>query len=141
MLVDGGNDQSNVWHLMAKAIQALFEEGLGPSRTTPLGTTFVTPVERSAFMLWGVIKTHVATERMLAKDLRDHHIVTGSYAKWLVNHSGKKDAVALKKQVDKLSNSLDGLRYASATKKALTAVEKVAEAAKKTVDKALNKSA
>ena len=141
LLVDGGNDQADVWNLMAKVIRALFEEGLGPSRTTPLETTFATPVERAAVMLWGVIKTHMATERMLTKDLRDHHIVTGSYAKWLVNHSGKKDAAALKKQVDKLSNTLDGLRKASATKKALTAVEKVAEAAKKTADKALNKSA
>ena len=141
LLVDGGNDQADVWNLMAKVIRALFEEGLGPARTTPLGTTFDTTTERSAVMLWGVIRTHVATERMLGKDFRDHHIVTGNYAKWLVNHSGKKDAAALKKQVDKLGGSLDSLRETSATKKALVAVEKTAEAAKKTADKALNKSA
>ena len=141
VLVDGGNDQADVWNLMAKVIRALFEEGLGPSRTTPLGTSFTSPVERSAVMLWGVIRTHVATERMLAKDLRDHHIVTGNYAKWLVNHSGKKDAAALKKQVEKLGSSLDSLRETAATKKAMAAVEKTAEAAKKTADKALNKSA
>ena len=76
---------------MTKVIRALFEEGLGPCRTTPLGTSFASPLERSAVMLWGVIRTHVATERMLAKDLRDHHIITGNYAKWLVNNSGKKD--------------------------------------------------
>ena len=91
-------------------------------------------------MLWGVIRTHVATERMLSKDLRDHHIVTGNYAKWLVNNSGKKDCAALKKQVDKLSNSLDSLKEATATRKALAAVEKTAEAAKKTADKALGKA-
>ena len=141
LLVDGGNDQSDVWNLMAKVIRALFEEGLGPARTTPLGTSFSSPVERLAVMLWGVIRTHVATERLLAKDLRDHHIVTGNFAKWLVNHSGKKDAAALKKQVDKLNSVLDSLRETAATKKALVAVEKTAEAAKKTADKALNKSA
>ena len=141
LLVDGGNDQADVWNLMAKVIRALFEEGLGPSRTTPLGTSFSSPTERSAVMLWGVIRTHVATERMLAKDLRDHHIVTGNYAKWLVNHSGKKDAATLKKLVDKLVGTVDSLRDSSATKKALIAVEKTAEAAKKTADKALNKSA
>jgi hypothetical protein len=141
LLVDGGNDQADVWNLMAKVIRALFEEGLGPQRTTPLGTSFSTPADRTAVMLWGVIRTHVATERMLSKDLRDHHIVTGNYAKWLVNNSGKKDAAALKKHVDKLANTLDALRDTAATKKALSAVEKTAEAAKKTADKALNKSA
>ena len=141
LLVDGGNDQVDVWNLMAKVIRALFEEGLGPCRTTPLGTSFTSPLERSAVMLWGVIHTHVATERMLAKDLRDHRIITGNYAKWLVNNSGKKDAAALKKQVDKLGNVVDALKDASASKKSLNVVEKIAEAAKKTADKALNKSA
>ena len=42
-------------------------------------------------MLWRVIHTHIATERMLTKDICDHHIVTGNYAKWLVNNSGKKN--------------------------------------------------
>ena len=140
LLVDGGNDQADVWNLMAKVVRAIFEEGLGPFRTTPLGTSFSSSIDRTSVMLWGVIRTHIATERMLTKDLRDHHIVTGNYAKWLVNNSGKKDCAALKKQLDKLTNVVESVKESSATKKSVTAVEKIAEAAKKAADKALSKA-
>ncbi len=92
-------------------------------------------------MLWGVIRTHVSTEDMNTKDLKDLPIVTGNYAKWLVNHSGKKDANELKKEVDKLSKSIGDFKSTYATQKALNAVEKVADQAKKTADKAFNKKA
>ena len=72
-------------------------------------------------------------------DLRDQPIVTGNYGKWLVNHSGKKDALAVKKEVEKIAKSLENLREVAATKKALSTVEGIANAAKKTADRAFNK--
>ncbi len=98
-LTQGGNSPEDVRLLLSKVIRAFFEEGLGPKRLTPTGTTFTDKGDRAGVVIWGVIKTHLATEAMLRGDFRDHPIVTGNYAKWLVNHSGKKDAQELKKEV------------------------------------------
>lgn len=140
VLVEGGNTAQDVWSLITKVARALFEEGMAPHRTTPIGTTFKSIEEQSSVLLWGVLRTHTATERMLEGDLRDHAVVTGNYAKWLVNNSGKKDALMLKKEVDRLSTKLTKVEEESATKRALNAVEKTAEAAKKVADKALAKA-
>ena len=139
-LTQGGNSPEDVWQLLSKVIRAIFEEGLGPKRVTPTGTTFANKGNRAATIIWGVIRTHLATEAMLRGDLRDHPIVTGNYAKWLVNHSGKRDAQDLKKEVDKMSKTLVILKDTLATKRSLTVVEKAVEAVKKTADKALNKA-
>lgn len=77
---------------------------------------------------------------MLEGDLRDHAVVTGNYAKWLVNNSGKKDALVIKKELDKWVHRLNKMEDDMVTKRALTAVEKIAEAAKKVADRALVKA-
>ena len=140
VLVEGGNTSQDVWSLITKVSRALFEEGMAPHRTTPTGTKFTSRGQQSSVLLWGVLRTHLATETMLEGDLRDHPVVTGNYAKWLVNNSGKKDALVIKREVDKLSTKLARLEEEMATKRALTAVEKTAEAAKKVADKALAKA-
>ncbi len=141
LMVAGGNTSADVWNLTSKVMRAVFDEGLGPCRVTPTGTSFEDGLEQTAVMLWGVIRTHVSTEDMNTKDLKDLPIVTGNYAKWLVNHSGKKDANELKKEVDKLLKSIGDFKSTYATQKALNAVEKIADQAKKTADKAFNKKA
>ena len=138
-MIHGGNAEKDVWELLSRVMRALFDEGLGPKRITPTGTSFTSNLERTSVVIWGVIKTHIATKEMLLGDLRDQPIVTGNYAKWLVNHSGKKDALAVKKEVEKVSNQLAALKEVAATKKALSSVENVANAAKKTADKAFNR--
>ena len=138
-MIHGGNEPDDVWELLTRVMRALFDEGLGPKRITPTGTTFETNLERTSVILWGVIKTHIATKELLLGDLRDQPIVTGNYAKWLVNHSGKKDALAVKKDVEKIAKSVEALREVAATKKALASVEGIANAAKKTADRAFNK--
>ena len=140
VLVEGGNTPQDVWSLITKVTRALFEEGMAPFRTTPTGTTFESPSEQSAVLLWGVLRTHLATESMLEGDLRDHAVVTGNYAKWLVNNSGKKDALVIKKELDKWVHRLSKIEDDMVTKRALTAVEKIAEAAKKVADRALVKA-
>ncbi len=138
-LVQGGNSPKDVWQLLSKVIRAFFDEGLGPKRVTPTGSTYSSREEKTAVILWGVLRTHIATEKMLKGDLRDHPIVTGNYAKWLVNHSGKQDAKDLRKEVDKFAKVVTDLKDNMVTKKQLATVEKTAETAKKTADKALNK--
>ncbi len=138
-LVQGGNSPADVWQLLSKVIRAFFDEGLGPKRVTPTGSTYTSREEKTAVILWGVLRTHIATEQMLKGDLRDHPIVTGNYAKWLVNHSGKQDAKEIKKEVEKVVKSVALMKETMVTKKQLAVVEKAAETAKKTADKALNK--
>ena len=122
-------------------IRAFFDEGFGPKRVTPTGSTFSSREEKTAVVLWGVLRTHITAESMLRRDLRDHPIVTGNYAKWLVNHSGKKDAKEIQKEVDKVVKSIATMKESMVTKKQLAAIESKAETTKKTADKALNKKA
>ena len=63
----------------------------------------------TATIIWGVIKTHIAMSDMLIGDLCNQTIVTSNYAKWLVNHSRKKDANDLKKDVDRLTKSISDI--------------------------------
>ena len=140
VLVEGGNTPPDVWSLITKVTRALFEEGMAPFRTTPTGTTFASPSEQSAVLLWGVLRTHLATESILEGDLRDHPVVTGNYAKWLVNNSGKKDALVIKKELDKWVQKVNKMEEDMVTKRALSVVERTAEAAKKVADKALAKA-
>ena len=140
VLIEGGNSTYDVWNLITKVARALFEEGMAPFRTTPVGTKYSSREEQSSVLLWGILRTHVVTERMMEGDLRDHPVVTGNYAKWLVNNSGKKDALLIKREVEKLTTKLAKVEEESASKRALSAVEKIAEAAKKVADKALAKA-
>ena len=140
VLIEGGNSTYDIWNLITKVARALFEEGMAPFRTTPVGTKYSSREEQSSVLLWGILRTHVVTERMMEGDLRDHPVVTGNYAKWLVNNSGKKDALLIKRDVEKLTTKLAKVEEESASKRALSAVEKIAESAKKVADKALAKA-
>ena len=88
-------------------------------------------------MIWGVIRTHVAVTKMMEEELSDSPIVTGNYAKWLVNNSGKKDALKLQKDLNRIDNSLSSLKDAAATKKGLEKLEAALATLKKTVDKGM----
>ena len=59
-----------------------------------------------------MIKGHIAADEMLEKFIKDHPILVGAYAQWLVSNSRRKEstdakimAAKLKDKVDKLSSS------------------------------------
>jgi hypothetical protein len=136
-LTSAGNSPGDVWALITKVMRAVFEECLAPHRITPTSSKFKDPLEQTSVMIWGVIRTHIATKAMVKRGFKDHPVVVGAYAQWLVSNSGKKDASEAKASIAKLNSTVSDLRDSIATKKALSALESRIEAVKKVADKAV----
>ena len=95
----------------------------------------------------GVIKGHLAADKMLTKTIKDCLIFFGSYAQWLVINSGRKWAIyakimatKLKWKVDEISSLSDSstksinefkISVASVKKSADTAISKLGSLSKK----------
>ena len=91
-------------------------------------------------MLWGVIKSHLAVSAMLKRGIKDHPIVVGAYAQWLVSNSGRKEALKVHALIKSLTSKVNGisssLKDATST---LSDVKASVVSVKKTADLALNK--
>ena len=77
----------------------------------------------ASVMIWGAARTFLATEAIQKKGFKDHLVVAGAYAKWLVNHSGRKDAAEAKLAVQKVQSELGELKNSTASKKSVSALE------------------
>ena len=136
-LISSGNQPSDVWVLVTTVMRAIFEEGIAPHRITPTKTSFDSDnSHRASVMIWGAVRTYLATEAIQKKGFKDHPVVVGAYAKWLVNHSGKKDASDAKAAVQKLQTELGELKSSTASKKFVTSLESRIETVKGVADKA-----
>ena len=136
-LISSGNQPADVWVLVTTVMRAIFEEGIAPHRITPTKTTFDEDnSHRASVMIWGAVRTYLATESIQQKGFKDHPVVVGAYAKWLVNHSGKKDASEAKTAVQKLQAEVTELKGSTATKRSVTALEARVETIKSVADKA-----
>ena len=136
-LVSSGNQPADVWVLVTTVMRAIFEEGIAPNRITPTKTSFDKDnSHRASVMIWGAVRTYLATEAIQKKGFKDHPVVVGAYAKWLVNHSGKKDASEAKSAVQKLQSELGELKNSTATKKSVSSLEARVETVKGVADKA-----
>ena len=139
-LVGAGNAPADVWALITKVMRSIFEEGLAPHRITPVASKFKDPLEKMSVMIWGVIRSHMATKAILKKGFKDHPVVVGAYAQWLVSNSGKKDASEAKAAIAKVTATVADLKDSFATKKALSSLESRIETVKKVADKAASAS-
>ena len=136
-LISSGNQPADVWVLVTTVMRAIFEEGIAPHRITPTKTTFDDDnSHRASVMIWGAVRTYLATESIQQKGFKDHPVVVGAYAKWLVNHSGKKDASEAKTAVQKLQAEVTELKGSTATKRSVTTLESRVETIKSVADKA-----
>ncbi len=135
-LVSAGNAPADVWALVTKVMRSIFEEGLAPHRITPVSSKFKDPLEKTSVMIWGAIRTHMATKAILKKGFKDHPVVVGAYAQWLVSNSGKKDASEAKAAIAKVTATVAELKDGYATKKALSALESRIDTVKRVADKA-----
>lgn len=91
-------------------------------------------------MLWGVIKSHLAAAAMLKKGIKDHPIVVGAYAQWLVSNSGRREALEAQSMVKSLASKVDSISSTvKDTSSALADVKSTMTSVKKTADSALNK--
>ena len=136
----GGNSAQDVWQLMTKVIRALFEEGVAPHRSTPVGNTFSSPQHKASVLIWGVLRTFSTTESIMTRGIKEHPVVMATYPQWLVHNSGKKDAAEAKLSISKLEQELTRVKEGYAKKQLVSALEHRLEQIKTTADKALSRA-
>ena len=59
-------------------------------------------------LIWGVIKGHIAANKMLEKSIKDHPIVVGDYAQWILSNYRRKEATDANIMATKLKYKVDG---------------------------------
>ena len=138
LVAAGGNQTSDVWWIMTRVMSAIFEDYFAPAHATPTCTRYR---GHNCVILWGTIKTHVAAVSINERGIKDHPIVVGAYAQWLVRHSGRREAGEALKEAAKAIAIAAELKVSIGSQKGLLAELKTrVEAVKKVADKALAKS-
>ena len=139
-LTAGGNLKEDVWWITTKVMRSIFEDYLAPARATPITTSFESDLFRKCTMLWGDIKSHLAVCAMLKQGIKDHPIVVGAYAQWLVSNSGCKEALEAHLLIKSLTSKVDGISSSlKDTASTLSDVKASVVLFKKTADSVLNK--
>ncbi len=134
-LVLGGQSKDDVWKLTTKVIKCLFVDLLARERgLTKFGALDGNRKLRAANFIWGTLKTHRIGCELIASEIKNHKIVVGTYSGWLVANSGRKEATTALEHSKSLEKKIDSLE------KKLAEATSIASAAKKTADKAFNKS-
>jgi hypothetical protein len=140
ILHGGGNSKKDSWWIISYVIRSLFTRYFAPVRVCSHRTHFADHQEKASEFIWSAIKCHAATTSLLRTGIKDHAIVVGAFAEWLVHNSGRKEAVEAKESVEELKEEIKALEEAlKAQKKTLTEVQAEAVTAKKTADKAFSK--
>ena len=62
-----------------------------------------------------MIKGHLAANKMLSKSIKDHPIVVGTYANWLVINYGMREAMDGKIMATKITYKVDEVSSSSAS--------------------------
>jgi hypothetical protein len=126
----GGNSNDASWFIITKIIRHLFERLFAPARLAPMGLEMEGKNEKGCLVLWAIIQTHMISEDLEVRNVKDHPIVVGAYTEWIVANSGRREAeevralnVKLTAQVEALSKDLDS------TKKKLDSVKGSADRA------------
>ena len=102
LLLVGGNIKQDVWWITTRFIRSKFEYYLAPACSTTSKTSFDSDYQLRITLIWGVIKGHIAANKMLAKYIKDHPIVVGAYAQWLVSNSVRTEAMDTNSMATKL---------------------------------------
>jgi hypothetical protein len=92
--------------------------------------------EKGCLVLWAIIQTHMISEDLELRNIKDHPIVVGAYTEWIVANSGRREAeevralnIKLTAQVETLAKDLES------TKKKLDSVKGSADRALLAVSK------
>jgi hypothetical protein len=134
-LILGGQSKDDVWRLTTRVIKCLFVDLLARERgLTKFGALDGNRNLRSANFIWGTLKTHRVCCELIASEIKNHKIVVGTYSSWLVANSGRKEATAALDHSKSLDKKIESLE------KKVNEATSLAVAAKKTADKAFNKS-
>ena len=132
----GGNSNDAAWFIITKIIRHLFERLFAPARLAPMGLDMEGKNEKGCLVLWAIVQTHMISEDLEIRNIKDHPIVVGAYTEWIVANSGRREAeevralnLKLTAQVESLSKDLES------TKKKLDSVKGSADRALLAVSK------
>ena len=132
----GGNSNDASWFIITKIIRHLFERLYAPARLAPMGLDMNGKNEKGCLVLWAIIQTHMISEDLELRNIKDHPIVVGAYTEWIVANSGRREAeevralnIKLTAQVETLAKDLES------TKKKLDSVKGSADRALLAVSK------
>ena len=140
-LVDGGSPPEAVWLIITRVLKEIFEEYLAPARSTGTDAGFSDKSHEASVMIWGAAKTDIAACKMADKGIRNHPVVVGAYAQWMVGNSGLKEADAAKKEAAKACKAVTDFKVLLADQaKALSEAKSKIETVKKVADKAHQKA-
>ena len=138
----GGNSKKDSWWIISYVIKNLFTRYFAPVRVCSHRSHFATHNEKASEFIWSAIKSYNATQALLKTGIKDHPIVVGAFAEWLVHNSGRKEAVESKDDLEDLKREIKELKnLVAAQKKTLTEVGKQASTAKTVADRAMSKAA
>ena len=94
-------------------------------------------------MIWGAAnKTDIAVYKMADKGIRNHPVVVGAYAQWMVGNSGLKEAEAAKREAAKVCQAVSDVKSLLSDHQARSLAEAKSkiEVVKKIADKAHQKA-
>ena len=121
-------------------IRSIFEDYLAPASSTAAKTSFQSDYQRQSTLIWGVIKVHLVAKKMLAKSIKDHPIVVGSYTQWIVSNYGIKEAIYANIMATKLEYKVDELSSSTNyVAKSINELKTSVASAKKAADTAISK--
>ena len=114
-------------------IRNMYMRYFAPDHIYPHRVHYAGDNTRSRVFIWNAIQTHFATVALEKRGMKDHPIVVGAFAEWLVHNSGRQEAAQAKTDLVTIKEDMKGLR------KTINEVQTKANSAKQTADKAFQK--
>ena len=129
--------EDQAWWIVTKVWKAIFEDFLGPTRIVASGAD-LEGVDLMARHVWPTLQTHILCKELEVKEIKNHHIVHGVYAEWLVAHSGRREADLASKEASKANSLVSELKaLVKKLEDQVEAAKKTSSAAKQVADRAL----
>ena len=130
----GGNTEKDSWWIITFVIKSLFTRYLAPARVCSHRAKFESDERRAGEFIWSAIKSYNAISHLEEIGIKDHPIVMGALSEWLVQNSGRKEAMLAQSEVERL-NAL-----VKEQQKVIAELQASVRGAKSTADKALSKA-
>ena len=129
----GGNSPADSWWIITHVIRNMYMRYFAPVRICPHRVHYAGDNIRSGVFIWNAIQTHFATVALEKRGIKDHPIVVGAFAEWLVQNSGRQEASQAKIDLVTVKEEVKAIR------KTINEVQTKANSAKQTADKAFQK--
>ena len=140
-----GTEDEDAWEVIMKAVKSIFEDYFAPVRDIslselPKSDNSLGKQRFCAKLIWNSLQTLELTKKMLAKDIKHHHMISSAYTEWSLIKSGKTEAKKAMEAVKKMGTEVKDLSSSVTSMKKLTNdASFAAKRAKASADKALSR--